>query len=456
VPTGALPDAEFPKPVDTSPPGGYQGVFSRRMDTERTAQGTAGEIPSPDMKVVEEMQQGIVAGFLDVQQAKAEGKPVVWTSVLLPREIFQAMDVAAVYGNVLGSYASIFGLSAKYCQLAEESGLSRDVCAVHRCMLGLAVCDEREELFDLAFAKPDIAIGSNFPCMSESKSFLLVADRYRLPTYFVDTPLGPGGRGRPAPDHAVAYYVAQLRGMIDFLVSHGHRFDMERLKEEVAFTKALNTLFEEIDRYKMAVPLPIKAYDNVIAATAPLVLPKRLRTMAIFERLRDELRERVEKGVGVVPDEKLRLLWIGMPPLCDFKLLDYPERRGAVVAKSMLEFLTGFNLDPRLMDPEKPLESIARAQLASPANPPLGAMIDYFVQATKDYRIDGVVSVVKRTCGIIPGIQRLNKEAIREATGVPSIVFDLDGVDAREYDAAATKASLDAFIDVLLARKGAA
>ena len=56
-------------------------------------------------------------------------------------------------------------------------------------------------------------------------------------------------------------------------------------------------------------------------------------------------------------------------------------RGGAVVVKNMLEILTGFTLDPALLDPEKPLESIARAQLAIPFNPLYGNMIDYFVQA---------------------------------------------------------------------------
>lgn len=40
-------------------------------------------------------------------------------------------------------------------------------------------------------------------------------------------------------------------------------------------------------------------------------------------------------------------------------------------------------------------------------------------------------------------------------TGVPSIVFDLDGVDDREHDEAVAKASLDSFVETLIAKKGA-
>ena len=243
-------------------------------------------------------------------------------------------------------------------------------------------------------------------------------------------------------------------GLVRFLEEHGHTFDEEKLKEEVAFTKRLNEILDEVDVYKRSTPMPINAYDNVIASTAPIALPKEYRTMEIFERFRDELKERVKKGIGVVEEEKLRLMWIGMPPLCDFKLLNYPERNGAVVVKSMLEYLTGFTLDPKLIDPEKPFESLARAQLTSPANPTVEGTLNYFIKAAKEYRVDGVINVVKRTCGLLPGIQRLTKDAIWEATGVPSLVFDLDGVDEREYDAEATKAQLDSFVETLLARKG--
>ena len=413
-----------------------------------------GPVPAPDLEVIADMQGAILTGLESIQQAKASGKPVVWCSVLAPKEILHALGVAVVYGELLGGYASIFGLSGKYCQFAERNGLSRDVCAVHRCSVGMAVCEpeERDEFFNNAFAPPDLVIGSNFPCMSESKSFLQVVRKYDVPYYFIDAPINTWGR--EIPEHAIAYYAAQFQGLIDFLVEHGYKFDPQRLKEEVAFTKALNAILQEIEEYRRAVPSPMKAYDTIVATTTPLVLPEEMRNLQLFEKLRDQLKERVARGIGIVENEKLRLLWLGIPPLCDFHLLNYPERHQAVVAKSMLEFLTGFTLDPELIDPERPLESLARAQLASPANPLIQGSVDYFVQAVRDYRIDGVIAVVKRTCGLIPGMMRLTKEAIYKAAGVPAVIFDLDGVDQREYDRAAAQANIDSFIETLMARKG--
>jgi benzoyl-CoA reductase/2-hydroxyglutaryl-CoA dehydratase subunit BcrC/BadD/HgdB len=410
-------------------------------------------IPSPDLKIVEGMQMSILRYFAEVQQAKADGKPVVWSSVLVPKEIFQAMDVPVVYGNVLGAYASIFGLSAKYAELAEDFGIPRDCCAVHRCTVGVTCCAERDEFFDLAFAVPDLVIGSNYPCMAESKSPVAIADKFGIPAHFVDAPINTWGR--ETPEHAVRYLAGQFRGMIAFLERHGYKLDPERLKQQVAFWRDVNEVQGEIEVLKRASPAPMHAYDSVIAACSPLVLSSDMRRLDTWTRLRDELQEKVDRKLGIVEHEKLRLMWVGVPPLCDFKLLNYSERHGAVVVKSLVELLAGFTLDPKLMDPETPLESLARAHLCGPINPTGQGLVDYFVGAVRDYRIDGVLAVVKRTCGLLPSLQRLNQEAIREATGVPTVIFDLDGVDAREYDAAATHAAIDAFVEVLLARKGA-
>ena len=95
-----------------------------------------------------------------------------------------------------------------------------------------------------------------------------------------------------------------------------------------------------------------------------------------------------------------------------------------------------------------------RAHLASPANPPSKRAVDYFVKVVRDYKVDGVVAVIMRSCGLVPGMQRQLKEGIYRETGVPTLMFDLDGGDQREYDDAAVKSHLDAFVETLLARKG--
>lgn len=408
-------------------------------------------IPVPEMATVAEMHVAIGNRLGELPREKEAGRPIVWASIMTPKEILYAMDVPVVFQEILGAWISIMSLSGAYCQIAEEHGISRDVCAIHRSFLGCALAQERDVLFETMFVEPDLVIGANYACISESKSFQLIADRFDCPHYLIDALINPWGGD--LPEHAVSYYVDQLKELIAFLEQHGFRLDWSKLQQEVQFTKDLNRLLDEIDGYRQAIPTPMKSFDSFVSLTAPIALPQSHRNLELFTRMRDELKERVERGHSVVDEEKLRLMWVGIPPVCDLSLLNYCEKDGVVIAKSMLEYLTGFPLDPELLDPERPLESIARAMLASPVNPPYGMALDWIVKQAKAYQVDGAVSVVKRTCGLVPGMQKLVKDALLERAGVPSIVFDLDGVDDREYDDVAAKATLDSFVATLLAKK---
>jgi benzoyl-CoA reductase/2-hydroxyglutaryl-CoA dehydratase subunit BcrC/BadD/HgdB len=405
--------------------------------------------PAIDLPVIEKIQAEIGNAMAELQVTVAAGKPAVWRSLLIPGEIFAAMGVASVCGDLLGGNIGVFGQSGHYCQRAEEVGLSRDVCAVHRCTLGIALGEGEDALRAMGYAPPDLVVGANFPCMSYSRSSVNIAQHYGVPSYFLDVPMNTWGA--EIPEHAVAYYADQLRGLINFLAANGYEFDEQRLKDEVAFTKELNTLLFELDIYKRAVPVPIKPYDSLLVACAPLQISDKTRLMALCHELKDALRDRVERGIGVVEPEKLRLMWIGNPPIVDFSLLDYPASRGAVIAKSLLEILTGFTLDPELMDPDRPLESLARAHMHSPANPTHQGLLNYFMRTIRDYQIDGVISVVKRSCGFLPGSVRLSKDEILARTGVPTILFNCEGSDDREYDGVAARQHIDAFVDGLLA-----
>jgi len=69
------------------------------------------------------------------------------------------------------------------------------------------------------------------------------------------------------------------------------------------------------------------------------------------------------------------------------------------------------------------------------------------------FNIDGVVAVVKRSCGLIPPYLRQIKDAVYKETGVPTTIFDLDGLDTRDYDDVTTRINLESFIETLLASK---
>jgi benzoyl-CoA reductase/2-hydroxyglutaryl-CoA dehydratase subunit BcrC/BadD/HgdB len=404
-----------------------------------------------ELEVPAQMFDTLISSVSGVQRAKEEGKPVVWSSILIPKEIFHAMDVAVVYIELVSIAMSLMQLSGKYCQVAEEVGFSRDVCAAHRCFIGCAAAEERDPFLESIFAPPDLIIATNLPCMSESKSLLFSASRFNCPYMLIDTPLNPWKDGE-VPDHAIEYYADQLQEAIHFMEKHGYKLDWERLKETVELSRRLMLIWDKVDGYKKAIPTPIGPADSLWCAIGSWLLEPK-QAIEIFESLCEELKERVENKVGVLDDEKLRLYFFGVPIIYNMEMMNYPEKYGAVIVKDWLEYLLIGAFDPRLMDPEKPLESLALKTITNLTNPPMDNMLDFTVESAKDFNVDGVISVVKRSCGLVPGMTRPLKDAIYDQTGIPSTIFDLDGIDTREQDDVTAQTNIDSFIETLLASK---
>ena len=65
------------------------------------------DIPFPELDVVAEMHMGIGNRLLEIQQDKQAGRPIVWGSLITPKEILYAMDVPVIFQEILGAWVSI-------------------------------------------------------------------------------------------------------------------------------------------------------------------------------------------------------------------------------------------------------------------------------------------------------------------------------------------------------------
>ncbi|MEW6615986.1 MAG: 2-hydroxyacyl-CoA dehydratase family protein [Thermodesulfobacteriota bacterium] len=403
------------------------------------------------LQTTSEIGKAIKAYYGLVKAAKEEGKPVIWSAGLIPREIYHCVDAPIIAIEHLPLVLASKQLSSHYCQIAEADGLSRDVCPYHRTFAGCAIATERDAYLEKFFVPPDLIIASNLPCMSESKSFLYSVNHYNCPYYFIDAPINTWGK--EIPDYAIEYYAGQLKGAIDFMGEHGYKVDMNKLKEAVRLSKRLIELWNEIDNCRKTVPTPMSAVDGNTACYPLFQMSGTELGVTLYEKVLEEVKGKVERKEGALDDEKLRLLWVGVPPAYNLGLLNYVEKYGAIFVKSMAEYLAGGAYDPAIIDPERPLESLAYRQLVDIANPTSANYVDFVAKIVRDFRIDGVIVGIQRTCGLLPGRTRLVKDAVYEQVGVPTTIFDMDAVDLREYDDTTAKANLDSFIEALLASK---
>lgn len=387
-----------------------------------------------------------------VKRAKQSGRPVVAAFGLLPREIWQAMDVPVFCPEGLALEASVRRLSGGYCEEAEQHGFARELCAVHTSLLGMAASPRLDPLLDDIFVKPDLIIGSSFACMSESKSFLYWVEQFGCPYHIVDVPINKWG-ACPGK-HAVSYFAEELKSMIAFLERHGFRYDAGGMMDAVRNSRRTMELWREIEDCRKAVPAPMTAVDGLVCIGNTLIYLLGTETCVdLFAGLLDEVKARVAGGEGIIDDERLRLYMVGIPPLYNLALLDYPTRYGAAFVKCDLDFFGGSRVDARSLDPDHAIESVAAKQLVDVVNPCYALKVADSARTVKEYSIDGVIGLNKRGCRNFPASLRLVKDAVLRETGAPMAVFDLDGIDYREYNDSLVKANLDSFMETLIQLK---
>ena len=168
-----------------------------------------------------------------------------------------------------------------------------------------------------------------------------------------------------------------------------------------------------------------------------------------YERLLDEMSERVKEGVGVLENEKFRLLLSGIPYWHHLRMFNYLEEKyGAVFVYELYTATWGM----ASLNSAKPFESIAYKTLLNPTNMPIRWSKDWISGLVKDFDIDGIVLLSSRSCKATSIGNLTIQKVLREEYGIPSVVLEADHTDDRVYSEAEVTARLDAFMEVLGAK----
>jgi benzoyl-CoA reductase/2-hydroxyglutaryl-CoA dehydratase subunit BcrC/BadD/HgdB len=177
---------------------------------------------------------------------------------------------------------------------------------------------------------------------------------------------------------------------------------------------------------------------------------------------RDEIAERIEKGIAAVPGEKLRVLWTGVtnPVFMDpYKVLakwGIATFRGGVRFRERefgrtdegRAFWRAYWGDKK----PNPLErfvigKVGRLSTAAP-------YVNNIIEAARDLEVDGIVNYNMRGCTVVLGYRKLLEEAAEKELGIP--VLQLEGAqwDSGWRSEAQISADLDEFAQMLLSMKG--
>ncbi len=360
------------------------------------------------------------------------GDVFVWSNSYHPTSLYNAFEKLVVFP--MTGYSYYMGAKrgvAKYIEIAETAGFSVDVCSSIRAEVGVALSEE--------LPKPDLLITNSEVCDGYG-AWQFVAEQYGIPIYQIDTPY-------QEDEGAVDYMVKEFRRLITFLEDMtGERIGLEKIDQIFREDLEAAEYNREVNELRKAIPTPMKGRDGM-----RLIGGGQNRGNAgafpYLKSLVEELREKVEKGEGAVPEEKYRLLWCQTPPFYVDLTTWMEEKYGAVVA---------FN-DPHKevwwekgeYDGVPVLEAMARQYITDPWNGSSERRVSTLVENAREYSVHGAVHYNQWGCRVSAGHAQMFAERLEKEVGVPTLILDGDYIDFRNHSDAQVKTRLSAFLEML-------
>ena len=354
--------------------------------------------------------------------------------------------------------------SLRCLEATEKAGYARDLCSYMRNYWGSVLLNEYA--FGGPFPKPDF-LWQDHICCSHAKWYQVVSDlEGGIPHFCIDVSTGPYDE---LNEDKLNYVVGQMHDGIEWMEKvTGRKYNDDLLIKAVNDECRATSTWAEICTLNKNIPAPIEEktmYSLYVLGT----LMKHSRVVADFyEELRDEVKDRVERGIAAVPNEGCRVMTDTQPPWGFLKVFRYMEKYGCVSVGSLYTFaLIGVWADqpdgswgPRptpaqqgvkIKDRDQALRVLAEWNMSKPEwqhfySPHLKT--DMMVRIAKEWKLDGVMLHYNRGCeGLSLGIAE-NRLGIMEA-GFPVMVFEGNMGDEREFDMARTMSRIDAFMETL-------
>ncbi len=373
-------------------------------------------------------------------------------------------DVYPITGEPYGAAIAFNKPFSQRClEAAEAKGWARDLCSYMRNYWGSMYLDEFN--FGGKYPKPDFAFQDHI-CCSHAKWYQHVAEYKHIPYFCIDVSVGPY---HLMSDDKLDFVVGQMQESIEFLEKVTERkYNDELLIEAVKNETRATSAWAAVCAMNKAIPAPLdekSMYSLYVLGT----LNKSKKEFADFyEELRDEVADRVARGIAAVPNERCRIMSDTQPPWGFLKIFRYLEGFGAVSIGSLYTFsLIGIWEDqpdgswgPRRTPMSLGIPMDTRAQTLrvladwNLSKPEWQHFYDadlkskMMLRIVKEWKLDGVMLHLNRGCeGLSCGIME-NRLAIAES-GIPVMTFEGNMGDEREFDVAKTQDRIDTFMETL-------
>jgi len=366
--------------------------------------------------------------YLHLCQPKGEGEFLTIHDGFVPTEILAALDIKVLNLEFL-AYHCVQN-SPYYIDLAEKAGISSDTCSSCRCEIGIVL--------DGQLPRPDFIIFETGTCENQFKTNAFLADHFCCPLFALNTPYY-------LHESSLHNYVQELQDLIGFLEEFtGKKLDPARLQETSTRLQRAYDYMRELNELRKAIPCPIRGRDALRNIGIVMHAAHDPRTVEYFQGVCQEVRDRVRRGEGVVPEERYRLLWCHTAPLFTDIFTFLEEEYGAVVVFDELSYV-----GPAPDSARGLLERIAWEKIQYAWNGPAERRLQILLNIAQEYKVDAAIHFSQWGCQIADGSAKMIRDLLEERLGIPTLILEGDYMDYRINSEEQIKAKLASFMEVL-------
>jgi benzoyl-CoA reductase/2-hydroxyglutaryl-CoA dehydratase subunit BcrC/BadD/HgdB len=395
------------------------------------------------IKADDRMREIMAAYYMEAKlPPKERKKKIAWITSGGPVEPLHVMDVIPIYPENYGAMIGASKMGVPLCEKAEEMGYARDLCSYARADIAAA---EVQGGPIGGLPEPDMLICCNNICGTVLKWYEVQARRFQVPLFILDTPI----THTRFNDDMRRYVQRQVKEYIGFLEEVCRRpFDYDRMAEVGRLSIRGQELWQEILETTVHKPAPMTCFDAFFHLAMIVTLRGTQTAVDYYQMLLAELKERVARGIGMVPNEKYRLVWDNLPIWYRLRWLSnkFMERSACLVADT---YTAGWTSWLPLTDRNNFLgflgESYARIFLNSGTD----LMAENIIRIVKKYDAQGVVFHSNRSCKPYSFGQYDIQRIIQQRLGIPTLMIEADMVDERSFSEGQIETRIDAFLETL-------
>lgn len=408
--------------------------------------------------------------YARAREAQVEGKLVIWCAAsadqagaIVINALCESLDMVAVYPENFATLCAAKGVAVPFIDDALAAGYSNTICGYAKTNVGYGC-----KMLELGaippgspgggMAKPMLLLPNSSFCDTRNNWFSAKQRYIDVPFLCWDhlTPLVSDLELEEFGKDYIRYLVEDTRECICWLEKFsGRKFNLDRFAEAVDIGLETSRLWYECHQLRKNVPCPVASGDMWTCMMPGYFLAGRKEALEFYHQLYAELKDRVDNKIGVVPEERYRLMWSGLPPYHNIGIFDYMQSLGAVSCVESYEYFPG-PPPPIPSDVTDPFERLGWWTLwwnswsIPQAKQESGHWrTQIYLEWVREYKLDGALLHLCLSCYTPHITQKHTKDMLMQYCQVPSLFVEGDIIDPRAFNEARFKEEFEAFLEVM-------